>query len=220
MTTLDAGTIEALGALLEDERASVEGEVALAGGATEHLEREAFVSMGREDVEACAALRERLARAGVPISPRVGAAADAMLDAASYDGRLRAFAAHQHRVGRRAWELLEALPEREEALHRTLLGIYEAHVRHATWAERRAEEFAATREWAPKGMAGTLAVATERAVRPHTVPAERALVVMRPEHADATGQAPGPDGGGGSALPRPAADDADAPAGEGPGAAE
>ena len=53
---------EALTALLEAERASVEVEVALASAASEYNERAAFTAMGAEDIEACCALRERLQR--------------------------------------------------------------------------------------------------------------------------------------------------------------
>src|SRR6266481_3990245 len=65
MAMLTPETIYTLNALLEEERASVHSAVALAGGATEYVEREAFSMMGREDVEICVALRERLSQANI-----------------------------------------------------------------------------------------------------------------------------------------------------------
>ncbi len=135
---------EALTALLEAERASVEVEVALASAASEYQERAAFTAMGAEDIEACCALRERLQRDEDEVSHYISRVVFDILECEHYDDRLRAFAIHQREIGRRATEMLETL-DGESAMRRLLQEIVAAHVRHALWAERRAEEFAATR---------------------------------------------------------------------------
>jgi hypothetical protein len=135
---------EALTALLEAERASVEVEVALASAASEYQERAAFTAMGAEDIEACCALRERLQRDEDEVSHYISRVVFDILECEHYDDRLRAFAIHQREIGRRATEILETL-DSESGLRRLLHEIVEAHVRHAVWAERRAEEFAETR---------------------------------------------------------------------------
>ncbi|HEY7021268.1 MAG TPA: hypothetical protein VH349_09125 [Ktedonobacterales bacterium] len=135
---------EALTALLEAERASVEVEVALASAASEYQERAAFTAMGAEDIEACCALRERLQRDEDEVSQYISRVVFDILECEHYDDRLRAFAIHQREIGRRATEMLETLDD-ESAVRRLLREIVEAHVRHAVWAERRAEEFAETR---------------------------------------------------------------------------
>ena len=135
---------EALTALLEAERASVEVEVALASAASEYNERAAFTAMGAEDIEACCALRERLQRDEDEVSHYISRVVFDILESEHYDDRLRAFAIHQREIGRRANEILETL-EAESSVRRLLHEIVEAHVRHALWAEGRAEEFAATR---------------------------------------------------------------------------
>src|SRR5262245_49275836 len=135
---------EALTALLEAERASVEVEVALASAASEYQERAAFMAMGAEDIEVCCALRERLQRAEDEVTRYISRVVFDILECDRYDDRLRAFAIHQREIGRRATELLETL-DAESGVGRLLHVIAEAHVRHALWAERRAEEFAETR---------------------------------------------------------------------------
>jgi hypothetical protein len=135
---------EALTALLEAERASVEVEVALASAASEYQERAAFTTMGAEDIAVCCALRERLQRAEDEVTHYISRAVFDILECDRYDDRLRAFAIHQREIGRRATEILETL-DAESGVGRLLHEIAEAHVRHALWAERRAEEFAETR---------------------------------------------------------------------------
>jgi hypothetical protein len=135
---------EALTALLEAERASVEVEVALASAASEYQERAAFTTMGAEDIEACCALRERLQRNEDEVSHYISRVVFDILESEHYDDRLRAFAIHQREIGRRATEMLETL-DGESAVRRLLQEIADAHVRHAIWAEQRAEEFAETR---------------------------------------------------------------------------
>jgi hypothetical protein len=135
---------EALTALLEAERASVEVEVALASAASEYQERAAFTTMGAEDIEICCALRERLQRAEDEVTHYISRVVFDILACDRYDDRLRAFAIHQREIGRRATELLDGL-DAESGVGRLLREIAEAHVRHALWAERRAEEFAETR---------------------------------------------------------------------------
>jgi hypothetical protein len=141
---------EALTALLEAERASVEVEVALASAASEYQERAAFTAMGAEDIEACCALRERLQRDEDEVSHYISRVVFDILECEHYDDRLRAFASHQREIGGRATEILETL-DAESSLRRLLHEIVEAHVRHAVWAERRAEEFAETRLFEFKG---------------------------------------------------------------------
>jgi hypothetical protein len=143
MATLSVETVEALNRLLEDTRASVECEIALASGAADFLEREAFTTMGREDVEACCALHELLERCLVPVVRGVSDASAAILGAEDYDDRLRAFAEYQHTVGQRAQRLAGDVLDRETQI--ILQRITASHVWHATWSAQRAGEFAATR---------------------------------------------------------------------------
>jgi len=145
MAMLTPETIYTLNALLEEERASVHSAVALAGGATEYVEREAFSMMGREDVEICVALRERISQANISPSRAVSEVAEAILAAEQYDDRLRAFAAHQRAVSQRAGELAQEIadPGAREILER----LSELHVWHALWAGQCADDFAATRFW-------------------------------------------------------------------------
>ncbi len=121
---------EALTALLEAERASVEVEVALASAASEYQERAAFTAMGAEDIEACCALRERLQRDEDEVSHYISRVVFDILECEHYDDRLRAFAIHQREIGRRATEILQTL-DSESGLRRLLHEIVEAHVRHA-----------------------------------------------------------------------------------------
>jgi hypothetical protein len=169
---------EALTALLELERASVEIEVALASAASEYQERAAFTAMGAEDIEACCALHERLQRSEDEVSRYISRVVFDILGRERYDDRLRAFAIHQREIGRRASEILETL-DAESGARRLLHEIAEAHVRHALWAERRAEEFAETRLLEFKGaglgwvkMTPNLALvpASQRAVALHRPP--------------------------------------------------
>ena len=145
MAMLTPETVYALNALLEEERASVHSAIALTSGATEYMEREALSTMGREDVEICVALHERLAQANISPSRVVSEVAEAILAAEQYDDRLRAFAEHQRAVSRRAGELAHEVadPAAREILER----LSELHVWHALWAGQRADDFAATRFW-------------------------------------------------------------------------
>src|SRR6185312_16770786 len=116
---------EALTALLEAERASVEVEVALASAASEYQERAAFTAMGAEDIEACCALRERLQRDEDEVSQYISRVVFDILESERYDDRLRAFAIHQREIGRRASGMLETL-EGESAVRRLLQEIADA----------------------------------------------------------------------------------------------
>jgi hypothetical protein len=180
---------EALTALLEAERASVEVEVALASAASEYQERAAFTTMGAEDIEACCALRERLQRTEDEVSHYISRVVFDILECEHYDDRLRAFAIHQREIGRRATEIMEAL-DAESGARRLLHEIVEAHVRHALWAERRAEEFAETRLLDFKGIGlGWVKMTPNVAI----VPAgQRAVVTHRPS-GGAQKPAPKPD---------------------------
>ena len=144
MADLDASTVEALNALLEDERASVEMEIAFANGTTELNEREAFVTMGSAEVGACCALRDILASQRVDVSRRINGIVLRVLSIDRYDDRLRAFAEHQLGVCESIEPLLDATTHDTEA-HRLLEDIYESHARYGQWCERRAEEFANSR---------------------------------------------------------------------------
>ncbi len=135
--------IEALNMLLEDERASVEMEVALASGATEYGEREMLTHMGSEDIHFCEQLRTEMESAGLPVSPQINGIVFQVIGAERYDDRLRAFAHHQRVVADHARELQES--NLEGALREALEGIADTHTRHTEWTEQRAADFAATR---------------------------------------------------------------------------
>lgn len=135
--------VEALNMLLEDERASVEMEVALASGATEYGERETLAGMGAEDIRFCVQLREEMEQAGLPVTPQINGVVFEVVGSERYDDRLRAFAHHQRVVADRARELQES--NLEGGLRQALDGISLSHDLHAAWVERRATDFAATR---------------------------------------------------------------------------
>lgn len=143
--------VEALNMLLEDERASVEMEVALASGATEYSEREALSVMGVEDIHFCEQLRVEMERAGLPVTPQINGIVFQVIGAERYDDRLRAFAHHQQVVAEHAKELQES--NLDGALREALEGITTTHERHTQWTEQRAGAFAATRtlEFGPTG---------------------------------------------------------------------
>jgi hypothetical protein len=143
MATFDGEAATALNTLLEDERASVEIVVALATGATELYEREAFELMGSEAVLACYALRERMEESGVEVTRRINGVVFQILGTDRYDDRLRAFAHHQMSICEGVAPLLPAIEDHEA--HRTLQDLYDAGTRAAQWCEQRAEEFAQSR---------------------------------------------------------------------------
>ncbi|HEU5349177.1 MAG TPA: hypothetical protein VFU63_11255, partial [Ktedonobacterales bacterium] len=88
MGTLDPETVDALNMLLEDERASVEIEVALSNGATEYLERDALTAMGVEDTLMSFLLRDWLESLNVPVTRRINGIVLQALDLTRYDDRL------------------------------------------------------------------------------------------------------------------------------------
>lgn len=142
--------VDALNLLIEDERASVEMEVALASGATEYAERETLARMGAEDIHSCETLRAEMESAGLPVTPQINGVVFEVLGAERYDDRLRAFAHHQRIVADRASDLLES--NLEGVLRAALVDIVDNHQRHIEWANRRVDEFAATRlmEFGPR----------------------------------------------------------------------
>lgn len=143
MANLDASTAEALNMLLEDERASVELEIAFANGATELAEREAYTAMGSLEVALCCALRDLLTTAGADVSLRINGIVLHIFSIDTYDDRLRAFAEHQLRVCETAERLMSgALGDRIRA---PLEEICQAHRNDAGWCERRADIFAQSR---------------------------------------------------------------------------
>lgn len=135
--------VEALNMLLEDERASVEMEIALASGATEYAEREALTAMGVEDIHFCAQLRSEMEAAGLPVTPQINGVVFRVLGADRYDDRLRAFSLHQRVVADHARELQES--NLDGPLREALEGISATHDRHSAWTEQQADTFAATR---------------------------------------------------------------------------
>jgi hypothetical protein len=143
MANLDAPTVEALNMLLEDERASVEMEIAFANGATERAERETFVEMGGAEVLACCALRERLSETAGEVSRQINGIVLRILSVERYDDRLRAFAEHQLGVCAAIQRMLDTTLESET--RRLLDDIYQRHARFGRWCELRAEEFARSR---------------------------------------------------------------------------
>jgi hypothetical protein len=142
--------VDALNLLIEDERASVEMEVALASGATEYAERETLARMGADDIHSCETLRAEMERAELPVTPQINGVVFEVLGAERYDDRLRAFAHHQRIVADRASDLLESNLDGE--LRDALLSIVDAHQRHIEWANIRADAFATTRlmEFGPR----------------------------------------------------------------------
>jgi hypothetical protein len=143
METVDTQTLEGFNALLEDERASVEVEVALLNGATELTEREVLASMGTQEVGFCVGLRERLEGLGAQVTGRISGVVFHILDAERYDDRLTLFADHQMQTAERVPALLPTVPDHE--LRAVLRDLEDAHLRAAAWCRRRAAEFAATR---------------------------------------------------------------------------
>jgi len=154
MAEFAAGLVEALNALLEDERASVEMEVALASGATEFVEGAKLTAMGTEDVGFCVALRERLEQADVFVTHRINGVVFQALGAERYDDRLLVLARHQLVINDRCRNIGEyALDEETRSIVQQII---EAHNRHIAWCEQRADTFAATRlfEFRTPGAAG------------------------------------------------------------------
>lgn len=149
--------VDALNLLIEDERASVEMEVALTSGATEYAEREALARMGIDDIGACERLRAEMESAGLPVTPQINGVVFEVLGAERYDDRLRSFAHHQRIVADRAGELLQSNLDGE--LRDALVAIMASHQRHIEWANHRAGEFAATRllEFGPRPLAESAA---------------------------------------------------------------
>ncbi|HEX8997252.1 MAG TPA: hypothetical protein VF812_14590 [Ktedonobacterales bacterium] len=182
--------VEALNMLLEDERASVEMEVALASGATEYNEREAIAFMGTEDIHFCEQLRMEMEHAGLPVTPQINGVVFQVIGAERYDDRLRAFAHHQRIVAEHAKDLQES--NLDGALRDALEGIAATHDRHVQWSEQRASEFAATRmlEFGATGQ-GSVA-ATDSASDPilPTDPQPAAELEPTDEPPVAEGQAP------------------------------
>lgn len=143
METLDMPELASLNALLEDERASVEIEVALVNSATDLSERDALASMGTREVGFCIALREQLERRGGGATPRVNGIVLDLLGIEHYDERLSAFADHQVQIAEAMPALASVTPD--DDLRSLLRDIEDAHLRSAAWCRRRATAFAATR---------------------------------------------------------------------------
>ncbi|GEM_PF-6070381 len=143
MVEFDAELVDALNALLEDERASVEMEVALASGATEFNERAKLMEMGAEDVSFCVTLRERLEQASSYVTHRINGVVFQALGAERYDDRLLVLAHHQMVINDRCRTIGDRPLDPDT--RSILLNIMEAHIQHIAWCEHRAEAFAATR---------------------------------------------------------------------------
>lgn len=145
MRTLNPELVDALNMLLEDERASVEIEVALANGATEYLEREALTAMGVEDTLISFLLRDWLESLDLPVTRRINGIVLQALDLTRYDDRLLLFVQHQFAAREQAEQLLTDAEVNADG-RAILRSIVDAHTRHAAWAEHRAQEFAQTRQ--------------------------------------------------------------------------
>lgn len=143
MATVNPEALAALNALLEDQRASVEIDVALAMGATEFTERDTLTTMGGEDVHACVTLREHLEAANVPVTQHINGIVLAVLDTETYDDRLRAFVDLHVGICERVGELLPQTADHE--LRALLREMYEQHQHNAEWCLRRADAFAYSR---------------------------------------------------------------------------
>lgn len=139
MATVNPEALEALNALLEDQRASVEINVALAMGATERVERDTVTAMGSDDVLACITLRERLEQANVPVTQHINGIVLAVLDTETYDDRLRAFVELHAEICDRVSDLLPLTADQE--LRALLQAIYDQHRRNAEWCMQRAGAF-------------------------------------------------------------------------------
>ena len=113
MAMIESALANALNALLEEERASVEMEVALASGATDYMERQALTAMGGDDLDACCDLHAHLDQLEVMISRRIHGAVYIVLSEERYDARLRAFAYHQRMVGAHGSSMPEAYASRD-----------------------------------------------------------------------------------------------------------
>jgi hypothetical protein len=142
MAEVDPQTLEALNALLQDERASVEVEVALSNGATELAEREAIVTMGIEEVGFCCSLHEYLAASGAFVTRHVNGIVLTIISTEHYDERLHAFATHQRASGERALQLGAVVEDYE--LRQLLARIHEVHGQSALWSDNRAAQFASS----------------------------------------------------------------------------
>jgi len=142
MAEVDPQTLEALNALLQDARASVEVEVALSNGATELAEREAIVTMGVEEVGFCCSLHEYLAASGAFVTRHVNGIVLTIISTEPYDERLHAFATHQRVSGERALRLGAVVEDYE--LRQLLARIHEAHEQSALWSANRAAQFASS----------------------------------------------------------------------------
>lgn len=146
MAPLHPDTVDALNMLLEDERASVEIEVALSNGATEYLEREALTTMGVEDTLISVELRDWLESLNLPVTRRINGIVLQALDLTRYDDRLQLFLQHQLSSREQAEQLLQEA-EVDSDGQAILRSISDAHTRHAVWCEQRASEFAETRQF-------------------------------------------------------------------------
>jgi hypothetical protein len=145
MASLEPDVVDALNAVLEDERACVEIAVALANGATAMQEQSNFTEMGTAEVVSCCALRERLADADAPVTQRINGAVWRVLGAETYDERLLAFAMHQAAIRDGASELLSWITDPEAS--RVVQELVDAHAHWVGWLEQRAQRFAASRDF-------------------------------------------------------------------------
>ena len=144
---LDPEIMAALNALLEGERAGVETLVGLVAMATDTIERRALITMGGQAVRSCVDLHERLDQLGAPAGVGVAPSGMRVLAHERIDDRLRAFGWMERELAERC-EVLAArdLDDATRALLATLSAVQLAQ---AAWAERRADEFAATRPSEP-----------------------------------------------------------------------
>lgn len=121
----------------------VEALVGLVAMATEAPERQALQVMGGQACQACDDLRGRLRAIGAPISADIEAVAERVLAPERLDDRLRAFSVLRRELAATAADTMATSPD--PATRDMLATLRDVQLAQAGWANRRAEEFAATR---------------------------------------------------------------------------
>jgi hypothetical protein len=184
---MDRSTVDALNALLEDERASVEAIVKLVSMVTDALERQALTAMGGQAVQACGDLHQRLEQLGLPVGARISPAVDRVLAHERLDDRLSAFSLLQQQLADRT-EAILASQDMDPDTASLLAAIRAVQLAHAVWSSRRAEEFAASRL-----MGLEPAGAARSSVQPGAHASERLDLVPPGAHTEVAGTHVGTD---------------------------
>jgi hypothetical protein len=134
---------DALNRLLEGERGTVGVLVGLVSMATEAPERQALMVMGGQACQACDDLRGRLRALRAPIGMEIEPVLERILAPERLDDRLRAFSALRRELADLVGAALAAAPDPDTG--DILATLRDVQLAQAGWAERRADEFAATR---------------------------------------------------------------------------